>query len=182
MTDAVDLTMIARSALPAAFTFIFNQVESLLGRRRERRDARTELTVEQVPPELVGGLSLPLQTDVAHLEARAGELEAYMLALIRYREDPSLIRTSDAALMTMLSRARGALEEIHGQRFTFLGEERPRSGPFVHGRYKEVAGDLVGMEASEAIRGDASVDFDVGVVHLGSKVIGMSAPVIEDNG
>jgi hypothetical protein len=181
MSDAVDLTMITGSALPAAFTFLFNQVDSLLSRWRERRDARAELTVGQVPPEMVGTLSLPLQTDAARLDARAGELEAYLLALTRYREDPSLIRTSDVALVAMLSRARDALEEIHGQRFTFLGEQRPRSGPFVRGRYKEVAGNLIGMEASEAIRGDATVDFDVGVIQQGGKVVGMSAPIIEDN-
>jgi hypothetical protein len=181
MSDAVDLTMITGSALPAAFTFLFNQVDSLLTRWRERADARAELTGEQVPPELVGTLSLPLQIDATRLHARAGELETYMLALTRYQEDPSLIRTSDVALMAMLNRARDALEEIHGQRFTFLGERRPNSGPFVRGRYKEVAGDLVGMEASEAIRGDTTVDFDVGVIQQGGKVVGMSAPIIEDN-
>jgi hypothetical protein len=37
MPDASDLTMITGSALPAAFTFLFNQLDSLLARRRARR-------------------------------------------------------------------------------------------------------------------------------------------------
>ena len=181
MSDAIDLTMVTQSALPAAFTFLFGQVDSLLTRWRERRDAHAELTAEQVPRELVGTLSLPLETDAARLEARAGELEAYLLGLTRYWEDPSLITASDMALMAMLGRVREALEGIHHQRFTFLGEERPRSGPFVAGKYKEVAGDVVGMEATEAIRGGATVEFDVEKMQPGGRVVGMSAPVIEDN-
>jgi hypothetical protein len=179
--DGLDLSMVTQSALPAAFTFIFEQVDSLLTRWRERRDARAGLTAEHIPPELMGTLSLPLETDLTRLTARAAELEAYRLALARYREDPSLITTSDTALLAMLGHARGALEEIHRQRFTFVGESRPRSGPSVSGRYKEVAGDLVGMEATQAIRGDAAVDLDVDVVHPGGKVVGMSAPIIEDS-
>ncbi|MGD0604971.1 MAG: hypothetical protein ABSA53_15385 [Streptosporangiaceae bacterium] len=49
----------------------------------------------------------------------------------------------------------------------------------VIGRFKEVSGDLVGMEASEAIRGDTRVEHDVGTIQPGGKVIGRSAPYIE---
>lgn len=59
VSDAIDLTMVTQSALPGAFTFLFGQVDSLLTRWRERRDAHAELTAEQVPRELVGTLSLP---------------------------------------------------------------------------------------------------------------------------
>ncbi|MFC5147131.1 hypothetical protein [Streptomyces aureoversilis] len=179
MPDAISLAMVTQSALPAAFTFVFQQVDSLIGRWRGRREAPAEST-GQVPAELVGALALPLTPDAIRLEARAGELEAYLLALSRYREDPSLITTSDAVLMAMLSRARDALEEIYGQRITFRGEQRLRSGPFTAGRYKEVAGELVGMEANEAIRGEVTVDLDIDVIQPGGKVVGMTAPVIED--
>jgi len=181
VSDAVDLAMVTQSALPAAFTFLFEQAGSLLARWRGHRDTRAEMTAEQVPGELVGSLSLPLETDAARLEARAGELNAYLLALTRYRADPSLINTSDTALMAMLSQARDALEEIYGQRFTFLGEQRPGSGPFVSVRSKEVAGNLIGMEALEAIRGNAAVDLNVEIIQPGGKVVGMSAPIIEDH-
>ena len=180
MPDAIDLAMVTQSALPAAFAFVFDQVSSLLTRRRERWSKPADLTVDRVPAELAGTLSFPLKIDKARLDARACELEAYICALARYRDDPSLITASDAALMTMLSRARDALEEIHGQRFTFIGEQRPSSGPFVGGRVKEVSGDLVGMEATTSIHGNATVNFDVEVIQPGGKVVGMSAPVIDD--
>ncbi len=183
MPDAADLSMITGSALPAAFTFLFNQLDSLLARRRGRRgeaaDAPAELTADAVPGELVGSISLPLQTDDDRLEARAGELDTYLRVMRVYVQDPSRIAAADEGLMAVLGQVRSALEEIYGQRFTFTGEERPRSGPLVIGRFKEVSGDLVGMEASEAIRGDTSVEHDVGTIQPGGKVIGMSAPYIE---
>jgi hypothetical protein len=184
MPEAADLTMITGSALPAAFTFLFNQLDSLLTRRRARRgtqaaEAPAELTAEDVPRELVGTVSLPLQTDKDRLEARASELDTYLHVMRVYAEAPSRITASDEGLMAVLGQVRSALEEIHGQRFTFIGEQRPRSGPSVVGRYKEVSGELVGMEASEAIRGDTSVEHDVGTIQPGGKVIGMSAPYIE---
>jgi hypothetical protein len=184
MSDASDLTMVAGSALPAAFTFLFNQLDSILVRRRARRDVQAadvpaELTAEDVPRELVGTVSLPLQTDEARLEVRAAELDAYLRVLRVYMQDSSRITNTDEGLMAVLGQVRSALEEIYGQRFTFTGEQRPRSGPSVVGRYKEVAGDLIGMEASEAIRGNPSVEHDVGTIRPGGKVIGMSAPYIE---
>ena len=185
MSDVTDLTMITGSALPAAFTFLFNQVDSLLARRRERKSrgrhsgTEGELTAKEVPQELVGTVSLPMRTDEKLLEERAAELDTYLRVLRVYVEDPSKITTSDEGLMAVLSQVRGALEEIHGQRFTFVGERRAASGPSVVGRYKEVAGDLTGMKASEAIRGNPDVDQEVGIIHPGGKVIGMEAPVIE---
>jgi len=179
--DPFDMAMVAGSALPAAFTFLFAQLETLLARRREGRTQHAELTADQVPGELVGTLSLPLQPDEALLQERARELETYLHVLRTYAQDPSRVSPSDEALMAVLGQVRGALEEIHGQRLTFLGEDRPRSGPLVAGQYKVVSGDLVGMDASDAIRGDVRVEHDVGIIMPGGKVIGMSAPVIEDH-
>lgn len=179
MSDATSLASIAQSALPAAFTFLFQQVEAFLARRRGQGEGSAEAVTVQVPPELVGELSLPLKVDDAQLAAKLGELGAYKLALTRYREDPSLVASTDTVLMEMLSQVRDALEAIHGQHFTFAGEQRPHSGPFVGGSYKEVEGELTGMRADRAIRGDAAVKLDVGVIRAGGKVIGMEAPVIE---
>jgi hypothetical protein len=177
--DLASLSAVAQSAFPATFAFLYQQLDRLLARHRDRTGTGEELTAAQVPAALVGSLSLPLVADPGRLEARLAELEAYHFALARYQQDPVLVTASDTTLVAMAGRLRDALEEVHGQRFTFAGEERPRSGPFVVVRHKEVGGELIGMQASQAIRGDASVDIGVDVVHPGGRVVGMTAPVIE---
>jgi hypothetical protein len=178
VTDASGLALIAQSALPAAFTFLFQQVDALLTRRRGHGDGEQEAAAVEVPAGLVGELSLPLTVDEGQLTARLGELKVSKLALARYREDPSLVSSGDTTLMEMLSSVREALEAIHGQHFTFPGEQRPGSGPFVGGTYQEIEGRLTGMQA-DTIRGHAVVKLDVGVIRADAEVIGMRAKSIE---
>lgn len=177
MTGVSGLALIAQSALPAAFTFLFQQVDALLLRRRGHGDSEQETAAVEVPAGLVGELSLPLTVDEAQLTARLGELKVSKLALARYQEDPSLVSSGDATLMEMLSSVREALEAIHGQHFTFEGERRPGSGPFVGGTYQEVKGRLTGMQA-DTIRGHTVVEMEVGTIHEGAEVTGMKATSI----
>jgi hypothetical protein len=184
VTDASGLAFIAQSALPAAFTFLFQQVDALLTRRRVHGDSERlhgdgeqETAAVEVPVGLVGELSLPLTVDEDQLTARLGELKVSKLALARYREGPSLVSSGDKTLMEMLSSVREALEAIHGQHFTFEGERRPGSGPFVGGTYQEVEGRLIGMQA-DTIRGHAVVKQDIGAIRAGAEVIGMTAKSI----
>jgi hypothetical protein len=171
MTDSSGLALVTQAALPAVFTFVFQRLDELLKRRRENGEAEQEGPAVEVPGELVGELSLPLTVDEDQLTARLKELNLGRLALDRYREDPSLISRGDTTLMGLLNSVREALEAIYGQRFTFEGERRPSSGPFVGGTYREVEGRLTGMQA-DAIRGHAVVEMEVGTIHAGAEVMG----------
>ena len=179
MSDFADLSMIASSALPVAFTFLSKRLEAALERRRSGRLAQPE---PQVPAELVGSLELPLRIDADQLEHHLPALEILALGLTRYERDPALITAEDAVLMEMLGRARSALEDIYGQHFTFKGETRARSGPLSHQDYDTVSGEVTGLEAQDAIRGSVTSTIRARNVEVGAKVVGMKAPVIEDRG
>ncbi|MBV2151273.1 hypothetical protein [Kitasatospora sp. SUK 42] len=176
MSDPVDL--VAGSALPAMFTFFFQRLDSLLTRHRSGRASEPE-PLPEVPPELVGTLHLPLVADPVRLRGRIEVLEALALALTHYQRSPASVTGSDQVLLQTLGRARAALEDIYGQRFTFDGEERQASGPLSEHRYTRVAGEVVAMEAQERITGDVEARVTAETVERGGRVVGMRAPIIE---
>ncbi|WP_031184159.1 hypothetical protein [Streptomyces seoulensis] len=178
MSDAMDLSMIAGSALPATFTFLYQRLDDVLSRWRSNRTTEP-LRTPEVPAELVGDLQLPLRIDSQRLADRLPVLEVLALATAPYVGAPERISAGDEVLMQTLGRVREALEDIHGQRFTFRGETRERSGPFSEQHYDTVAGEVTGMEAQEAIRGSVTSTIRAKEVKAGGKVVGMRAPVID---
>lgn len=173
--------MVAGAVLPATFTFLYRRADVLLERLAGRGAAAGELTPQDVPDELVGTLTLPLEVNEEALRARAAELEVERFALARYQEDPTLVNPDDQALMGLLGRLREALEDVYGQRFTFRGEQREQSGPLVSLRITGGIGGIVkGMVAQETIRGGATVDAEIDEVRAGGTFVGMQASRIED--
>lgn len=179
MTSAADFSMIATSALPAAFTFLFQRLDAALERRLPGQ-ATAEEGEPRIPAELVGDLELPLRIDARRLEDQAPLLEALALAMAAYRQQPGLITHDNRGLLDTLGRTRAALEDLYGQRFTFEGETRAKSGPATHHEYDTVAGEVTGLEATEAIRGSVASTISATSVERGGRVVGMKAPVIED--
>ncbi|MBB0228218.1 hypothetical protein [Streptomyces calidiresistens] len=127
----------------------------------------------------MGDLELPLRIDSDRLASRLPVLEVLALAMAPYTRAPERITAEDAELMQMLGRVREALEDIYGQRFTFQGETRERSGPISEQHYETVAGEVTGLEAEEAIRGSATSVIRAKHVEASGKVVGMRAPVID---
>ncbi|WP_330288704.1 hypothetical protein [Streptomyces sp. NBC_00576] len=181
MSDAVDLSMVASSALPATFTFLYQRLDALLSRHRSGRPPEPEASPE-VPPQLVGALRLPLRADPDRLNAHLVVLDALALSMAHYQRDPAQVSSSDLLLLQTLGRVREALEDVYGQRFTFEGERRAQTGPITEHRYERVAGEVIGMEAEDAIRGGARSVIDAKSVERGAKVVGMKASVIESHG
>ncbi|NML54806.1 hypothetical protein HHL19_18610 [Streptomyces sp. R302] len=177
--SAIDISAVMGSALPATLTFLYQRLEAVLERRRSGRVAEPEAD-PQIPAELVGDLEMPLRINPDHLASRLPELEVLALAMVPYTRAPEQITAEDARLIEMLGRARAALEDVYGQRFTFRGEPREQSGPFSELFFDTVAGEVAGMEAQEAIRGSATSKIRAKSVEAGGKVVGMRAPVIED--
>ncbi|MFB6753574.1 hypothetical protein ACFCX6_21950 [Streptomyces sp. NPDC056353] len=106
-------------------------------------------------------------------------LEILALAMARYDRHPELITADDAELMQTLIRAREALEDIYGQRFTFQGESRDSAALTSEHDYDIVAGEVTAMEAAEAIQGSAATRIRARRVEAGAKVVGMKARVID---
>jgi hypothetical protein len=167
--------MVVSSALPATFTFLYQRLESLLSRHRPDPGTARPEAVPEIPAVLVGEMELPLRADQDRVEARLAELRAYALGLTHYRRNLALITSEDPLLVRTLSDLRDALEDIYGQRFTFEGEQRGQSGPFSEQRHGKVAGEVVGMEAANAIRGTTTSKITAHSVEPGGRVVGMRA-------
>ncbi|MEU3620410.1 hypothetical protein ABZ725_50345 [Streptomyces sp. NPDC006872] len=181
MPDTADLSMIATSALPAAFTFLFQRLDVALDRWRSGIEPEAEREPD-VPAELVGGLQLPLRIDTGRLADQAPALEILALAMAAYGQQPSLITGDNTKLLETLARVRTALEDVYGQRFTFQGETRGKSGPLADHQYGSVAGEVTGLAAGEAIRGSVVSRIRAERVEPQGRITGMKAPVIEDRG
>jgi len=179
--DATDLSMVVSSALPATFTFLYQRLSAVLSRHRAGQASEPEAAPE-TPAQLVGTLSLPLVADPERLDARLATLEALALGMAHYQRDPAHVTSSDQLLLQTLGRVREALEDVYGQRFTFEGEHRPPSGPLSEHHYDSVAGEVVAMEAEEAILGPATSRVRAKSVEPGGRVVGMKARVIDGRG
>ena len=82
-------------------------------------------------------------------------------------------------LLETLGALRAALEHIYGQRFTFDGEHRGQSGPLSEQRHEQVFGEVIGMEATNTIRGPATTKITTNSVERGGRVVGMRARDID---
>jgi hypothetical protein len=168
--DVLALSAVVGAALPASFTFLYQRLHHLL----DARGGSPE-TAPEVPPALVGTLQLPLQVQLEDIEERRGELEGLRDALSVYARGAAPVDVGDAALLRMLGRLRGTLEELYGQRLTFTGEQRPASGsPFVRQKQETVVGEVYGMEAQESITGGTVVQ-ETTTVEKDGKLVGMKA-------
>lgn len=176
MSDVFSLSAVTAAAFQPTFTFLYGRLDALLS-RHEGRDATLELTASDLPPTLVGTVSLPLVADDQRVREYSAQLRMARTVLTRYQQDPTLVVPSDSILTDVLGQLRAALEEIYSHRFTFTGENRERSAPLVVQRIDDVTGIVTGMRADEVIV-TGTVEQDFKTVSSGSTVIGMSAPVI----
>ncbi|MEV7357317.1 hypothetical protein [Kitasatospora sp. NPDC091276] len=176
MSDVLSLSAVAAAALQPTFTFLYGRVDALLN-RNEGRDTTDELTTSDLPSTLEGTVALPLVVDEQRLREHAAQLRMARTVLARYQQDPALVVPDDTVLTDVLGQLRMALEEIYSHRFTFTGENRERSAPFVVQRIDNVTGNVTGMRADEAIV-TGTVEQELKTVNSGATVIGMSAPVI----
>lgn len=181
MTDPSGLSMVVSSALPATFTFLYQRLDALLSKHRADAGTAQAEAIPEIPAVLVGDLELPLCSDDDRARARLAELRAYALGLVQYRRNPALITSDDPLLLQTLGELRDVLEDIYGQRFTFEGESREQSGPFSEQRHGRVAGEVVGIEATNAIHGPVTSKITTESVEPGGRVIGMRAREIGDS-
>jgi hypothetical protein len=178
VADPIDLSMVVSSALPSTFAFLYQRLDALLSRHRADPGTAQPEAAPDIPAVVVGELELPLRADEDRVQTRLAELRAYALGLAHYRANPAGISPEDSLLLQTLSDLRGALEDIYGQRFTFAGERRERSGPYSDQRYGQIAGEVIGMEATDIIRGKTTSKITADSVERGGRVVGMRAPEI----
>lgn len=162
--------MVATSALPQAFGFLFGRLGAALDRRAQPQEQ------EPTCPALVAAPT-PFRLRPEELtEERLRRLEGAARELAVYRRNPNLIRLEDDVLVQTLSQVREDLEIVYGQRFTFVGEQRPAAGVRVIQRMDEVEQDAVARAVrARNVTDKASVDIDqrTKTVHRGGEVTGL---------
>jgi len=179
------LESLGAAALTEGISFLYAQAGELLARWRERRDESPEpIRVEL--PQALGGVTLDASADldvVARLSDRIVELCGQ---LGNYANGIALPSADDEDLRRRTGELRDALEQVLGQRLTFVGETREPSGtPIVSGRVDAgvVRGAAAGVEADE-IEGGAHVSGDAvaDVVEPGGSIAGVRARRISGSG
>ncbi|GAA3812079.1 hypothetical protein GCM10022206_58270 [Streptomyces chiangmaiensis] len=180
--DPVSLAILGAS-LPSALTFLFDRANKVLDERAtRRRSADGDEAIQPTPdvvqaPGLLQGELAPLTADPGAVEERQAELAGIVGLLSPYARNPDLIDENDPELPTLVGRLRGLLEEVYGQRITFVGEDREPSGGAVRVNQviDEHSGNLTGIgriskETSKAVE----VDQRIGRTQSGSEVTGVS--------
>ncbi|UED83199.1 hypothetical protein [Streptomyces profundus] len=167
MPDLSALSAVLGAGLPATYTFLFQRLENLLDRRGQPE------TVLPTSDVLRGELRLPLTADPEELAERLENLETLRDVLEGYRHTPERISVEDERLLRMLGRARGTLEEIYGQRLTFVGEEdRQPSGTSVRQKIGTLRGRATAIDA-DVVAGAVETSQDAVTVEEGGELTGI---------
>ncbi|GHJ39465.1 hypothetical protein [Streptomyces sp. TS71-3] len=172
MPDLSALSTVLGAGLPATFTFLYQRLENLLDRHGQPE------TVLPASDVLRGELSLPLTADPEELAERLENLETLRDVLDGYRHAPEHISVDDVRLLRMLGRVRGTLEEIYGQRLTFVGEEgRAPSGPSARQKIGTLRGKVTAVD-SDFVAGPVETSQDAVTVEKGGEMTGIRARYI----
>jgi len=167
--EPLTLSALAASALTQAVKFLYDRAGAALDRRATAKqnvgNLDSEVLANPLEPLRINSTALTVDR-VARLERARGELSAYV------QDRP--ISPDDQDLLATLTRVREDLEAVYGQRFTFVGEQRPRARVSVRQDEDHVDGAVTGIAAS-GLSGtvDVSVEQRAGVVHRDGEVTGL---------
>ncbi|MFJ4980810.1 hypothetical protein ACIP6X_36815 [Streptomyces coeruleorubidus] len=168
--EPFSLAMVAASALPQVFGFIFDRLGVALDRRTQSQVDDPACPVLATPPS-------PLHLQPEQLtEERTRRMEGAARELAVYQRNPDLIQPEDDVLIRTLSQVRDDLEVVYGQRFTFIGEQRPKSGVRINQEMDEVEQDAVARALkARNVTDKAAVDIDqrAKVVRRGGTLTGL---------
>lgn len=133
MTDPITLATVTTIALTEGIKFLYNQAGSLLEAWRKRRSEKAEVVAMprlSQDAALDGAVDVARPPDEAALAERVEDLELAFRALDPYLASrfATPIDPADPKVRDDVERLRELLEEIYGQRLTFPGEAREKTG------------------------------------------------------
>jgi len=153
MADPLTLTFLGTVAASEGIKFLYGQASELLRVWRERKQAEKNLEVPFVNAGVLDAVPANASVDSAVVAAEREKLVRYVGALHPYATNLEEVDASNDALAIAAGELRALLEAAYGQRLTFAGEQRERTGTRVDvrqvlgsvtGRVVGVEGDLVG--------------------------------------
>ncbi len=179
MVEPVSAAVLAGVALTEGIKFLYDQAGEILSQRAERK--RAEKAGQQNPvaaldvttPSIVQGHLAPLTIDDNAADRLAGELIELRRRLDVYAagyEDPP---AGDRGVLASTFALRDAIEDIVGQRITFVGESRDPTGtPVATGRIdaKDIRGKATAVDISEMTEGRAQGEVTADRIEAGAEV------------
>jgi hypothetical protein len=181
MADPVTLTVLGAFAATEGIKFLYGQASEVLKTWRERRKAATadELVVPVVATEVLDGEPTGASVDAELVEREQKAFIQLAGSLSPYAQGLAEIDLTDEELAEQAGRLRALLEAAYGQRFTFRGEQRDRTGTRVSVRQVlgEVAGTAVGVEADIAAGAEISVEQQADKVTKEGSVTGFKGDI-----
>lgn len=184
MTEPVPLAMIGRAVVGQGVTFLYEQVGALLQRWRYRRRAdpggKERLDVPLIPSRALDGQPTARDADLAIVEQSSAELSRLYGVLAPYAMGLADVRLTDSDLIAAVARLRDLLEAAYGQRLTFRGEQRERTGTEVDVRQvvEVLGGKLTGIGTLSLDGGRAQVQQVVDEASAGSEIVGIGSVTV----
>jgi hypothetical protein len=186
MPDPLTLTAanISAVALTEGVKFLYTQAGEVLKRWRERKEKVKQESVESPQTdELILTSSPPpavFDADVSRLKVqfiavkeKETQLRELYKELSEYAGGVELVSVGDGELLSKVEKLRTILEDVFGQRITFLGEQRPPTVNSIEGTViaNAVLGTAIAVDAEGQVSGEMRGKVEVGIVQQGGTVI-----------
>jgi hypothetical protein len=178
--DPLTLSALGAVALTEGIKFLYGQAGEILKRRRERKKAAEEasLEAEREPiairdPGILAGELKPAVIDFDAADRLEGDLAAFSQQLGNYANGLEEVDPGNEDLLRATDALRRSVEAIYQQRITFEGEDRPPSGPVIDGRIDvyEVAGYVAVVRAEVVEGGRLTGSIEADVVREGGEAV-----------
>lgn len=181
MAEPLSIAVLTGVALTEGIKFLYNQADTILKRRAERKRAGQatppgpESPIAVQTPEVVQGRLAPVSVDVQAADNLADELKELRRRLEDYAQGYETPRDGDPELLRTMLALRDAIEDVIGQRITFRGENREPSGtPTVTGQIsaREIRGRATAVDVGEMRSGQVTASLDADVIDTGADATG----------
>ena len=177
MADPITLAMVGGAVLQEGVSFLFGQAGEVLKRWRGRRDKdrEAEQIEAQLPADVFAGDVAPLVIHFDAVAAMEDDIKQLVAALGVYASGAEEPRPEDPELAQAVDGLRSALEAVFRQRLTFVGEQRPTSGPAAEADIdiEHVKGYVAGIRVKTVESGTLKARLRANNVAEGAEAVGI---------
>jgi len=187
MTEPITLALVGSAVLTEGIKFLYGQAGDLLRFWREQKKNKAPApeatqTSSIVPhPCIFEGSLNPLSADLNTLKPWVDLMQVSWSHLAPYAEGIKEIDSTNSALLKATDELRSQLEAVYGQRITFKGEPRERSGvPVIVGNVeaREIAGHASGVSAGSIASGSVVGGVKAETIAAGATAEGVRVDVV----
>jgi hypothetical protein len=191
MPEPITLTAVGILALTEGVKFLYAQANEFLAQWRRRKEASATpetkpASTMSVPPEVFNGPLTLDNADLSLLDKVGNNILAAKKELANVVDGSSDADLTDEAFLRNVQVLRLSMEEVLGQRITFIGEDRAPAGtPVVRGEVDVElleASKAIGTQIDEMKQGIAEGKARVGTATDHSEVIGIKVGKVGTSG